>query len=195
MGQPAGSHKRVPRQKGVDKETTMASFDLFLPMLLEFEGGYVNDPKDRGGETNKGITMATFRECARELLGIEPTSENLKALTDTQAGIIYKARYWDKIHCDSIDHQNLANILCDFYVNAGAHATRLLQQTLNSMGGKLAVDGEIGPASIQFLSSVDQTAVYRQFKQGRIDYYQRLAQQFPTFIKGWLNRVNAFPVL
>jgi lysozyme family protein len=73
----------------------MANFDLFLPLLLEFEGGYVDDPEDPGGETNKGVTMAVFRECSLELLGIDPTSDALKALTDAQAGIIYKARYWN----------------------------------------------------------------------------------------------------
>ena len=60
----------------------MASFDVFLPMLLNFEGGYVDDPNDPGGETNKGITMATFRQCSHELLGVDPTSDNLRALTD-----------------------------------------------------------------------------------------------------------------
>ena len=63
----------------------MASFDLFLPIVLQFEGGYVDDPTDPGGETNKGITMATFQQCSHELLGLDPTSENLRALTDGQA--------------------------------------------------------------------------------------------------------------
>jgi lysozyme family protein len=96
------------------KETPMASFDLFLPMLLKFEGGYVDDPDDPGGETNKGVTMAVFRGCSQSLLGVAPTSDNLKALTDAQAGIIYKALYWDKIQGDGINLQDLANIVCDF---------------------------------------------------------------------------------
>jgi lysozyme family protein len=97
----------------------MASFDIFLPMLLRFEGGYVNNPRDPGGETNKGVTMATFQGCSHELLGIDPTSDNLKALTDAQAGIIYKALYWNKMQGDAITLQDLANIVCDFFVNAG----------------------------------------------------------------------------
>jgi type VI secretion system secreted protein VgrG len=64
----------------------MASFDLFLPIVLKFEGGHVDDPDDPGGETNKGITMATFRLCSHELLGIAPTSDNLKALTNGSGG-------------------------------------------------------------------------------------------------------------
>jgi type VI secretion system secreted protein VgrG len=57
----------------------VASFDVFLPMLLGFEGGYVDDPTDPGGETNKGITMSTFQLCSHELLGIDPTSQNLRS--------------------------------------------------------------------------------------------------------------------
>jgi lysozyme family protein len=173
----------------------MASFDQFLPLLLKFEGGYVDDPEDPGGETNKGITMSTFQECAHELLGMDPTSENLKDLTGTQAGIIYKARYWDKIEGDSIGFQDLANIVCDFFVNAGTHATKLLQQVLNNLGAHVVEDGVIGPASLQALTALDPVKVYQQFKQGRIQYYERLGQKFPKFLNGWLNRVNSFPDL
>lgn len=173
----------------------MASFDLFLPMLLRFEGGYVNDPSDPGGETNKGITMATFRQCSHELLGLDPTSENLQSLTDAQAGIVYRALYWDKMSGDDVQLQDLANIVCDFYVNAGTNATVLLQRILNSMGAHVAEDGSIGPASVQALNVLNQTEVYRQYKQGRINYYQNLGQRFPQFLQGWLNRVNAFPNL
>jgi lysozyme family protein len=173
----------------------MASFDMFLPLLLKFEGGYIDDPEDPGGETNKGITMTTFSECAHELLGIDPSSENLKALTDAQAGIIYKTRYWDKIKADLIGFQDLANIVCDFFVNSGTHATKLLQQVLNGMGAQVIEDGVIGPASIRALTALPEVEVYRQYKQRRIQYYERLGQKFPRFLQGWLNRVNSFPDL
>ena len=55
----------------------MADFNVFLPILLGFEGGYVNDPTDPGGETNKGVTMKTFQQCSHGLLGLDPTSDNL----------------------------------------------------------------------------------------------------------------------
>jgi hypothetical protein len=45
------------------------------------------------------------------------------------------------------------------------------------------------------LSGVDPVPVYRQYKQGRVQYYQNLGQKFPQFLQGWLNRANAFPNL
>src|SRR5271169_817523 len=156
----------------------MADFNVFLPILLRFEGGYVNDPTDPGGETNKGVTMASFQQCSQELLGLDPTSDNLKALTDAQAGIIYKALYWNKIQGDAIGLQDLANIVCDFYVNAGGHASKLLQHVLNNMGAHVVEDGSIGAGTMQALAGLDQVQVYRQYKQGRIAYYQALGQRF-----------------
>src|SRR5271155_2539571 len=171
----------------------MANFDAFLPLLLRFEGGYVNNPTDPGGETNMGVTIATFQQSAQSLLDIEPTSENLQALTSRQAGIIYKSLYWDKIQGDAFDAQDLANIVCDFYVNAGTHATTLLQQVMNNLGANIVVDGAIGTASMQALAALPQDQVYQAYRQGRIDYYTQLGQRFPQFLKGWLNRANSFP--
>jgi lysozyme family protein len=173
----------------------MASFDLFLPMLLKFEGGYVDDPDDPGGETNKGITMSTFQNCAHELLGIDPTSANLQSLTEAQAGIIYKNLYWNRMQGDSIFLQDLANIVCDFLVNAGTRATKMLQHVLNGLGAQIIEDGVIGAASLQALAALPQDLVYRQYKQDRLAYYQALGQKYPKFLKGWLNRVKSFPDL
>jgi lysozyme family protein len=173
----------------------MASFDLFLPILLRFEGGYVDNPNDPGGETNKGITMRTFATCSHALLGIDPTSANLRALTDAQAGIIYRRNYWNPMQGDQFALQDLANIVCDFYVNAGTHATSLLQTVMNGLGANVVVDGVLGPGSVQALTSLDQSAVYQQYRQGRINYYQGLGTKYPMFLQGWLNRVNAFPAV
>jgi lysozyme family protein len=173
----------------------MASFDLFLPILLQNEGGYVDNPNDPGGETNKGITMRTFSHCSHALLGIDPTSANLKTLTDAQAGILYKHNYWTPMQGDAFPLQDLANIVCDFYINAGTHATSLLQSVMKELGANVVVDGVVGRASVQALNALNQIAVYERYKQGRIAYYQQLGVKYPMFLQGWLNRVNAFPTL
>jgi lysozyme family protein len=176
----------------------MAEFNLFLPVVLKFEGGFVDDPADPGGATNKGITLNTFASCSGRLLGQDPTLENLSQLTDEHAGKIYRELYWDKVCGDQIAHQELASIVCDFYVNAGNNATKLLQRVMNDLGCQLPVDGVVGPASLAALSKLDPVEVYRRYKSGRIAYYQRLVANQPAlarFLKGWINRVNAFPDL
>ncbi|WP_369933501.1 glycoside hydrolase family 108 protein [Xanthomonas tesorieronis] len=175
----------------------MASFDLYLPQLLKFEGSFVDDPADPGGATNLGITLATFQRYAQSLLGEAPTLEALRALTPEQAGAIYKQEYWDKLDGDQIASQPLAEILFDFYVNAGTEAVLLLQRILLQLGATgLATDGEMGPATLAALQAADQAQVYALYRQGRIDYYQRLAQERPVddkFLKGWLARAEWFP--
>jgi lysozyme family protein len=176
----------------------MASFEEFLPILLRFEGGFVNDPADPGGATNKGITLATFRQ-AGLTRGIADTSlDALKRLSDHDAGRIYKRLYWDKLCADDIGSQDLANLLVDFYVNAGGNAIKELQGALNDFGTEPPVggDGAFGPATLDAVRRADSVPLYRALRRRRIEYYQRLAQGRPTlekFLKGWLNRVAAFP--
>ncbi|WP_369981268.1 glycoside hydrolase family 108 protein [Xanthomonas bundabergensis] len=178
----------------------MADFDAFFPTLLKHEGGFVNDPVDPGGATNKGITLGTFRLYAKSLLQLEPTLDNLRALSDAQAGVIYKACYWNAVHGDQIALQPLADILFDFQVNAGGNATRLLQRVLNDQTPalQLPADGKFGAATLAALLAADQRDLYARYKQGRRDYYRRLVDAKPAlgrFLKGWLARVDAFPDL
>lgn len=174
----------------------MADFDSFLPRLLRFEGGFVSNTADPGGATNKGITLQTWRECSLELLRLAPSLDNLRALTDAQAGVIYKRRYWDAMRGDKIAHQGVAELLVDFNVNAGSHAVVALQGVLNAIAGtSLTADGVLGDATFAALSRSDASTLLVGLREARIAYYMRLAAAQPTlkpFLKGWLNRANAF---
>ena len=179
-----------------------ASFDAFIPGLLKHEGGFVSDPSDPGGATNKGITLKTYQTHAQSFLSppTPPTLDDFKKLTDREAGAFHKRLYWDPLRGDEIALQELANIVVDFQVNHGAVASRTLQQTLNDLGAKppLPVDGAIGPAVIAALNAVDQKAVYRRYKKARIQYCNDLVARRPAlskFLKGWLKRVDSFPDL
>lgn len=178
----------------------MAQFAAYLPHLLRFEGGFVDDPDDPGGATNMGITLKTFQAYGPGL-GLTDTSVGaLRTLTAEMAGQIYKRHYWDPLQADSIQLQPLAEMLVDFYVNAGRNAVLELQRQLNAMGARppLTEDGAFGAATAAALHSADPLATYRGLRQRRLQYYTDLAKARPTlnkFLKGWLNRVNSFPAL
>ena len=71
-------------RKRTNKKMRYKSFDEIIDIVLEHEGGYVNDPDDPGGETNFGIAKRSHPDV------------DIANLTKAGAKEIYKAEYWDK---------------------------------------------------------------------------------------------------
>jgi lysozyme family protein len=121
------------------------------------EKGYVNNPSDRGGATNHGITEAVAR--ANGFKG------DMKDLSKDFAESIAKRRYWDVLFLDDISalSPSIAFEVFDtgFLCGVG-NAGRFLQQALNTFNRsnrqtpdypELVVDGILGPATVHALSS------------------------------------------
>jgi hypothetical protein len=99
-----------------------ATFDAVMEQVLADEGGYVNDPVDRGGETNFGISK-----------GANPDVD-VRNLTREKAIEIYRARYWDKINADALPEDIRATAM-DAAVNQGVGWTK---RALAASGGDVA---------------------------------------------------------
>ncbi|MCS6258864.1 hypothetical protein G3479_06235 [Shewanella baltica] len=122
--------------------------------LIEREGGYVNDPTDRGGETMYGITLKTARQYGYK--------GAMKDLPYELAFMIYEAIYWAPLKLDDIQviSEALTEQLFDFGVNSGAgNAGRSLQRALNVLNNRqtlypdLTEDGILGSRSIAALKT------------------------------------------
>lgn len=132
-----------------------------------------------------------------KILGVEPTLENLKVLTEEQAKAIYKQAFWDRARIDEIDDPDMRYAFFDFYVNASGYAVEVLQETLNSLQSDvvLDVDMAMGPKTIECLNSIDHKVLYDALLDAREEYYRDLVKRKPdqaVFLKGWLNRVDSF---
>lgn len=149
------------------------TFEIAIPYILEKEGGYVNDPLDRGGETNFGISKRAFPDL------------DIKNLTLQQAKDIYKAHYWGKVLGDRLPN-SLRLTVFDMAVNAGVVAAiKLLQKVC-----KVEEDGVLGMITI----SQAQLVGYKAYNEARREYYRDLVRKRPKnlrFVKGWINRVNS----
>lgn len=164
----------------------MAKAELLKPFILKWEGGFVNDPLDRGGATNKGITIGTFRN----FYGQEATVEQLKNITDEQWLCIFKNGYWDKWKGDSIINQSVANICVDWAWASGTGTS--IKQVQRILG--VSVDGIVGKNTLDAINKADPKSLFEKIHNQRIKFVEDIVKRSPSqsrFIKGWKNRINA----
>lgn len=104
----------------------MADFEKAIQKILRSEGGYVNDPNDKGGETKYGISKRSY------------PNVDIKNLTLAGAKAIYKRDFWDKVGGDLINDQSIADLLVDSAVNEGV--TPALNRAKSITGAKTLVN-------------------------------------------------------
>lgn len=146
-------------------------FDDAIEIILKFEGGYVNDPQDPGGETKYGISKRAYPNL------------DIKNLTMDEAKDVYFVNYWKKMHCDKLsDGINLAVFDCS--VNQGTSRATLFLQKL--AGTKQ--DGIIGPKTLAAVNKKDQKHFLVNYLTERQLHYVSLSK-FDRFGRGWTRRI------
>ena len=175
-------------------EMPNSNFNDLVGKILEAEGGFVNHPNDTGKATNRGISWATWGRTAKSILGKEPTLGNLKDLTEGEAAQIYKQEYWDKMNLDSIEDKSLQHIIFDGGVNHGTGTSaRMVQKSINALGGQVKVDGALGPKTAEAVNKLDPEALFNQIKERRYAHYDKIIEEKPDqaiFRNGWYKRVD-----
>lgn len=164
----------------------MADFKKYIPKLQLFEGGYVNHPDDKGGPTNRGITLRTYRDH----FGQHKTIEDLKSLSDKEWEHIMKTGYWDKCKADKIDSQAVAEILVDWCINSGMVGLRRVQELVGAKP-----DGIAGPITLSLINSSDPHQLFDRIKAARNQFYINRVKLNPSqkvFMPGWMNRLGLF---
>ena len=150
------------------------NFDECLKMLLHHEGGYVNHPKDPGGETNLGVTKRVYEKWGG--------TKDMKDLTVEDVAPIYKKEYWDRCKCDDLE-SGVDWAVFDWAVNSGTgRASKAIQKICGA-----SQDGAIGPKTLALIGTQNTEYVIEEFGKIRQDFYESL-KTFDTFGKGWTRR-------
>ena len=137
-------------------------FEKGLKFVLKWEGGYVNNPNDKGGATNKGITQSTYNNWLRSK---GQNIKDVRNIQDSEVKEIYYNNYWLKAGCNKMTSK-FAILSFDTAVNMGVSRV-----------------GEF----LKYAEYKDPN----KFLLARIRKYVEFARvgNQKVFLLGWLNRV------
>lgn len=158
----------------------MSDVNKIINDIIRREGGYVNNPNDKGGRTNFGIAERSHPEAWAD-----------DKITEDEAREIYLRKYVIGPGFDRVGDPHLMAQLVDFGVNSGP--TIAIQKLQGILGVK--VDGVLGPKTIAALSERDVREVNNQLVAERVKMIGRICVKSPSqlaFLNGWLNRAFEF---
>ena len=117
--------------------------DQIIQDIIDLEGGFVDNPDDRGGPTNFGVTLATFRAWRETRASID----ELRDMEMGEAHTLLKTLYFFQPNINLLD-PTIQAVVSDSYVMSGPHAIRDMQKAINKSAKiDILVDGVIGPVT------------------------------------------------
>ena len=143
-------------------------FKISLKFVLKWEGGYVNNPNDLGGATNKGITQDTYDNWNKTQ---NKKIKNILYITNKEIEEIYYKNYWLNTGCNKMSPK-FAILSFDTAVNMGQRRVK------------------------EFLK-IAQWKYPEKFIEARRKKYIEFSKygNQKIFLQGWLNRLNALEQL
>jgi len=174
----------------------MKPFDYAFEQTLSLEGGYSDDPADRGGKTNWGITQETLTDAF--LRGVVGTRD-VSLLRKEEARLIYRAYYWAPLQLDQVLSPAIAAEIFDTAVNMGlSTAVKIVQRALNYLGDSLTVDGSMGPQTVGAVNkwiSRDERALFVCLNGFQFMFYVKIIENKASqrrFARGWTKRIQTY---
>lgn len=169
-------------------------FELTEPILAR-EGGYVDRADDKGGPTNFGVTLETFRAYMNNNDAL--IAADLKKIDRETARDILWREFVEKPGIDKIQNEKLRARVADASVNhSPRQAIKFLQRALG-----VGVDGVIGNVTLAALPNLDASKLIANLDAERLRFYSLIARKdthdrdgdhIPDQLEnlpGWINRM------
>ena len=170
------------------------AFKTIFSITKSHEGGYVDSPHDKGGETYCGISRRAYPEWGgwfhidtiksqRQI----KWNEVLECLDESVVDFYYE-NIWKRFRIDEVRYNQ--DLIFDMFVNHSYKAaTKLIWRSIVESGIMLSFDGVMGSDTIAKLNRLGED-VRKIIIDNRIKYYQSLND--PIHIGGWLKRARSF---
>ena len=183
------------------------NYPAAINFALSHEGGYVDDPRDPGGATNFGITLATLRDYADRYgllhdgldLDIDHSGHidvgDIRKMDRDFAIAFYREFVWLPQCLDQIKDPKVAAKILDEGINLGPNGIgRIVATALSVSGVRGASPGPIGASTVALINKADPVRLLTWLKRGLEANYMRIVEARPAshvFLKGWIARANA----
>ena len=167
----------------------MATFETYANKLLLLEGGFSDDPADRGGATNMGVTLLTWQRVGYDKDGdgdVDP--DDLLRITRNDVFKVLRYFYWNRWRADEIDSQRVACMLVDWFWCSGKWGIIIPQRILG-----VVPDGYVGRITLSAVNSADPEWLFQQLLEHRMNFIKHIVERDPSqrrFLKGWENRLR-----
>lgn len=165
----------------------LSNWEKSFNLVISHEGGFSDDPRDKGNRMRDGRPGSTMLGCTQEnwehYIGRKVTHDEMRRLTKEDVKPLYKKNYWDVVMgdvlCAGLDYAAF-----DFAINAGPFASRkLIQKALG-----ITADGIFGPLTLKAIKESNGADLIEKFSKEKEAYYRSLSD-FNIYGKGWLRRV------
>ena len=171
----------------------MTEINDILHKIAVAEGGFVDNPIDRGGPTKYGVTLKTLQRYNKGAV-----LNDLKNMDVEKAKEIFLNNYFIKPKIDKLP-EFLHYIMLDMSINHGPiNAVKILQNALIKYGYITEPDGYLGPNTNKIAEEACDSLndnVLITIVNTRNDFYKNIVindYSQKIFLKGWLNRSNKF---
>ena len=177
---------RRPSQQGHARTQPPANsapsrFSNCVALVLLSEGGNVDDPRDRGGRTSRGITQDDWDKWRLTRPALPP---DIFQAPQDQIVAIYHDHYWDAVRGDRLPAGVDYAVFDCGVLNGVGTAAKILQTRL-----AVDVDGDIGKDTLAACGKTDGATLINQICDDRLRRMRALSG-WATFGVGWTKRVN-----
>ena len=159
------------------------TFDQCFERVVSSEGGFQNDPKDRGNWTSGVIGSGELRGTKYGISAMSYPNIDIKNLTLENAKDVYEKDWWDRLKLERFS-KAVAFQIFDAAVNHGASsAVKMVQRAVG-----VVADGVVGEKTISAIRKIDPDDFVLKFLAERIEFFTKVST-FSVYGRGWMNRV------
>ena len=164
--------------------------DAYKQFISSWEGNKItNNVGDRGGLTNNGITLSTWKTFGSDKNGDGVINEkDLSLITNEDHNDILDERFWKVAKADEIYNPYLAAYVVDWMWGTGPKAFRKMHEAFG-----LKPQSKMTPELLGQLNA-DPGVAFNTLKKARKQFYRNIVKNDPSqnkFLNGWLRRADA----